>query len=423
MQQQSVKSLLCLFLLLSVVAGCSGQDATPTPIVIVVTPGPTQAGVITVVVTPPPPQSEPTTEEVTPPPVEPKPTTQVEPSPPPTSSIELRDATFARGLSEEMQPVDPTTDFAPDETIHLSLRISGRPEEGVVTARFYWRDSFIAEAGVDLADVNSELIFSIGEDTYAGYILTHEDPFPVSDRYRAEVFYGDQPLGEYAFRVVPPEGAIPSQVSEVTLALGADENYVPIEPTGTFAFDQTVYLVGGGDLGLATWLQADWYISGELDEAGTRSLSLEENAPDVGFAFSYLPDGGWPPGEHFVVLTMNDQEVGRYSFTVISSGGAAPLDEAAFWNAFPAPEDAEVVEVAEDFDVGFATAMTEPEIFDAYAAWLQEQGWQQQPPTEARAALPHQVWQKDGAELLIEIQGLDEEGRTIVWVQLTATHE
>lgn len=33
--------------------------------------------------------------------------------------------------------------------------------------------------------------------------------------------------------------------------------------------------------------------------------------------------------------------------------------------------------------------------------------------------LAHETWRKDGAELLIEIQGVDEEGRTIVWVQLT----
>jgi hypothetical protein len=32
--------------------------------------------------------------------------------------------------------------------------------------------------------------------------------------------------------------------------------------------------------------------------------------------------------------------------------------------------------------------------------------------------LPHQTWRKDGVELLIEIQGLDEEGRTIVWLRM-----
>ena len=391
-----VLSLLVLSLAL---LSCGGGE-TPTPVVLVATATPAQAEAVTVVVTPPPPAEATATTA-------------------PTAGLEIREATFAHGLSEQMEPIDPGSDFMPDETIYLSLQIKGRPKEGVVTARFYWRDTFIAEADVDLSDVNSGLLFSIGEDTYAGYTLTHEQPFPLSDQYRAEVFYDGQPLGSYAFRVVPPPEAIPSQISQVTLALGADENYNPIEPTTTFAFDEAVYLVGRGDLGISTWLQADWYVNGELDDAGTRSLTLEENHSDVGFSFSYLPEGGWPPGEHVVVLTMNDQEVGRYTFTIVSSGGAAPLDKVAFWDAFPLPDDAEIVPVVEGYDLGFATTMIEPQLFDLYAAWLRDQGWQQQAPTEAMQGRPHQRWRKDGAELLIELQGLDDQGRTVAWLQLT----
>lgn len=386
MNKSRWKLLLALLVLLSALVGC-GEQATPEPIIIVVTP---------------PPQGGSGGQDAQPP-----------------APVQLLEVTFAHGLSEEMQPVNPGTDFAPDETVYLSLKIKGRPEQGVVTARFYWRDSFITEAGINLADVNSGLLFSFGEDTYAGYTLTHDDPFPLSDKYRAEVFYNDQLLGTYPFRVVGPPAAIPSQITQVTLALGADESYNPIQPTTTFGFDETVYLVGRGDLGVATWLQADWYVDGQLDAAGTRSLSAEENLSGVGFVFSYLPEGGWPPGEHSVVLVMNDQEVGRYPFTVISTAGAAPLDEAAFWDAFPLPDDAEVVPVVEGYDLGFATALSEPQVFDYYAAWLRQQGWQQQAPTEAMQTLPHQVWRKDGAELLIEIQGLDEQGRTVVWAKLT----
>jgi hypothetical protein len=290
-------------LILLTLLGCGGADATPTPIIVVVTPAPPQSDV-TVVVTSPRAEVQPTAEVVQP--------------PPPEAGIEILEATFAHGLTENMEPVDPGADFTPDETVYLSLRIKGRPKEGIVSARFYWHDSSIAEASVDLADANSGLIFSIGEDTYAGYTLTHEEPFLLSDQYRAEVFYNDQPLGTHSFRVVPLPEAIPSQINQATLALGADENYNPIEPTTSFAYDQEVYLVGEGDLGLDTWLQADWYVNGQLDEAGTRSLTLEESISGAVFTFSFLPEGGWPAGEHFVVLTMNDQEVGRYSFTTAS---------------------------------------------------------------------------------------------------------
>jgi hypothetical protein len=116
---------------------------------------------------------------------------------------------------------------------------------------------------------------------------------------------------------------------------------------------------------------------------------------------------------------MNDQVVGSYNFAIVSSDGAPAFDADAFWSELPAPDDAEGVEVLEGYDVGFVTAMTEPEIFDAYASVLGEQGWQQQAPTEAMETLPHQVWRTEGAELLIEIRGMDTEGRTIVWMQLT----
>jgi hypothetical protein len=295
MKRHSVKLMLGLLLLLALLVGCGGE--APTPIVIVVTSPPSQPTPTAAV-------------------VQPTPTAEVVQPPPPAAGIEIVEATFAHGLGDDMQPVNPGADFVGNETIYLSLKIKGRPKEGVVTARFYWRDTPIAEAGVDLADVNSGLLFSVGEDTFAGYTLTHQDPFPVSDKYRADVSSNDQPLGTYAFRVIPPPDAIPSQVKQVTLAKGADENYNPVEPTTTFATDETVYLVGRGDLGLDTWIQADWYVSGQLDEAGTRSITLQENASDVGFSFSFLPEGGWPSGEHLVVMTMNDQEVGRYSFTV-----------------------------------------------------------------------------------------------------------
>lgn len=300
MNRKMLNGLLGLFVLLFVSAGCGGEE-TPSPVVVVASPTP-QVEVATAVVTPPPDQPAPATE--VPQPAE------------PAADVEVKEATFAHGLTEEMQPVDPGADFDPTETIYLSIKIKGRPKEGVVTAQFYWRDDFIAEADVDLADVNSGLIFSIGEDTFVGYTLSHESPFPVSEGYRAEVFYNGKALGAYDFRVVPPAEAIPTQITSVTLAKGADENYDPVEPATEFTHAEAVYLVGHGDLGIATWLQAEWYMAGQLDEAGTRNFSIDENAADVGFAFSYLPEGGWPAGEHFVALTVNGKEIGQYTFTV-----------------------------------------------------------------------------------------------------------
>jgi len=288
--------LLALALLSSALAGCGGG-----PITVVVTSEP-PSGVVTVVVTPEPPTGQVALAATEPPRV--------------PAAVEVLETTFAHNLSEQMEAVDPGTSFAPDETVYLSVKIKGRPKAGVVTAHFLLGDTLIAEASVDLADVNSGLLFSVGENTYAGYTLSHTEPFPLSDNYRADLFYDGAPLGSSAFQVVPPAGAIPSQITQVVLAKGTDADYNPIEPATVFAPGETVYLVGRGDLGLATWLQAEWYVGGQLDDAGTRSLTLEENYQDVAFSFSFVPEGGWPAGEHWVVLLMNDREVGRYTFTI-----------------------------------------------------------------------------------------------------------
>ena len=234
----------------------------------------------------------------------------------PTAGIEISEVTFAHGLTEEMRAIDPGNDFAPDETVYLSVTIKGRPKSGVVTARFHWHDLTIAEASADLADVNSGVLLSIGESTYVGYNLSLDDPFPISGFYRADLFYDDIPLDSYEFHVVPPSDAIPSIVKKVTLARGVDENNNATEPTTSFKADDTVHLVASGDLGLSTWIQADWLVDDRLDEDCTRSLTLYENAPDNSFWFSCRPADGWPSGTHRVVLTMNDQEVGTYPFTV-----------------------------------------------------------------------------------------------------------
>ncbi len=365
-----------------------------------------QPAVITVVVTSPP-------SETSPAPEAPSPTAPVV-----DAGIEILEATFAHGLSDDMQPIEPGSAFAPDETIYLSLKVKGRPKEGTVTARFYYGDTFIAEAGIDLADSNSGLLFSFGEDTYLGYTLTHEQDFPAGEDYRAEVFYGDGALATYPFRVVAPVGAIISRVTDVLLALGADDNYDPVNPTTIFAFDEEVYLVGEGDLAAGSSLQAEWYVEGQLDEAGTRVLTLDQDIPQAGFVFSFLPEGGWPPGEHWVVLTLDAEEIARFPFLIIDSGGAAPLVEPDFWDAFPVPDDAEGVEVVEGIDLGFATAMSESQLLEYYAAWLRSQGWELVAAQGASGLI--QDWTKDDARLHLEVQGIDDQGRAVIWVQFEA---
>jgi len=121
-----------------------------------------------------------------------------------TTQIEVSDVVFAKSLGENMEPVDPTDTFYPNEPVNVSVVINGRPKSGVVTGNFYYGDQFIAGTSVDLGDTNSGVIFSIGQDTYVGFTLSHDTDFPVSDQYFIEVLINDQKLGDYRFAVVEP---------------------------------------------------------------------------------------------------------------------------------------------------------------------------------------------------------------------------
>jgi len=243
-----------------------------------------------------------------------------------TARLELLDVTFAHGLTEEMTPIQPGNTFAPDETIHLSIKLKGTPKEGLVTAHFFFQDQEISAATVDLAQARKEqgLIFAIGGNTFVGFSLTPEEPFPIDQDYRAEVLLNDAPAGTYPFAVVPPADAIPSRVRQATLAQNVTEDYQPVDPTNTFAPTDEVFLVGRMDLGIFSTLEANWFVRDTLDEDGTRTLTAQENLEDTEFYFSFLPEDGWSEGEHQVVLLIDGQEVSRYTFTVSKAAAAGP---------------------------------------------------------------------------------------------------
>jgi hypothetical protein len=276
---------------------------------------------------------------------------------PPPAGIEIRKAVLAHDIDDDHKPVNPDTEFTPDEKIWLSITLKGRPKKGVVSVQFYLHDDLLVEAEGDLADVNSSVIFSIGEDTYLNFWLTGDDTLPISQAYRADVFCDGDLVDSYTFSVVPPEDAMPAVIHEVTLARGVDDDYNPIEPSTTFAPDEEVFLVGRADIGLYTWLRVRWYVDGELDEAGTRRFTATENKADAGFFFSHLPEGNWPEGEHEVVLTVNDEEIGRYTFTVREMA-LVPFEDSAGIFAISYPPDFDDIE--ESLDAGYTCTFDAP---------------------------------------------------------------
>lgn len=80
-----------------------------------------------------------------------------------------------------------------------------------------------------------------------------------------------------------------------------------------------MHVVIAGDVGIRSWVQAEWKVGDAIVDEGTRSLTFKENAKETHFVFSFLPSGGWPVGKHEVILTANDEMVATKSFTITES--------------------------------------------------------------------------------------------------------
>ena len=231
--------------------------------------------------------------------------------------VEIAEVVFAKSLSENMEPVDTTATYDPSEQVNVSVRINGRPKEGVLSAKFMYLDSLIAETSNDLALVNSEVIFSVGENTFAGFYLTHEEPLYISPNYRVDIFINDKPAGEYTYSVIPPTDAIKTVVSRTELAKGVTDLIDPVEPTTVFAPVDSVYFIGNGDFGRLSWLQTDWIVEGDqLVEDCSQLIMVDKNLPQDRFYFICTIEGGWPTGTHKVILTVDDVVITEVTFTV-----------------------------------------------------------------------------------------------------------
>jgi len=116
--------------------------------------------------------------------------------------IIINSMVLAKGVTEEYEPVDPTTQFAPMDSIYAILELKGRPSSGTITAKWYLGSDLMVEVPYDLATVNEGILFSIGENTYIKFYIEPNEPLPVSTDYRLELYSGDTKIGQYPFSVV-----------------------------------------------------------------------------------------------------------------------------------------------------------------------------------------------------------------------------
>ena len=116
--------------------------------------------------------------------------------------IEVKEVVLAKSLGQNMEPVNPSTTFLPTEPISVSVKLNGRPKKGTVEAQFYYGDQFVAGNTVDVASANSGVLFSVGENTFAGFTLSHDQAYPVTDQFYVKILIDGKEFGKYPFAIV-----------------------------------------------------------------------------------------------------------------------------------------------------------------------------------------------------------------------------
>lgn len=230
--------------------------------------------------------------------------------------IQITGAFLSRRLDSDLQPVNPAVVFTPEESIYLTLRISGHPKSGNLSTRFFYGNQFIGGSSIDLTGSDDNLLRRIGQNSQAAFPLRYPQALLISPYYSVEVFINDQLVADIPFEVQPPADAIPTRVESILMAKDKDGELQPLTVDEAFDPQDMVFLIGQGDFGRLSWLQAEWYIGDDLVQQCTTYLSMTRNYNNERFLFQCALDEGWPPGTHAIVLVADDEIITREVFEV-----------------------------------------------------------------------------------------------------------
>ena len=190
------------------------------------------------------------------------------------------------------------------------VRLDGLPKTGVVTGVFSFRGEEFARTSSDMADRRNKV--QAGGDTFVTFNVA---PAPgtkylIGTSYLVKVLLDGKVDGSIGFSVVPPKGTFATKALRSQLV--ADDGTV----RKIFSPQETVKIQVAADLGMDSWVEATWKVSGRVDPHGTQSATVTKPARNGVLSFAHRPTGGWPVGKHSVSLVIDDRPAGEVSVTV-----------------------------------------------------------------------------------------------------------
>jgi len=219
----------------------------------------------------------------------------------------------ATALDKDYKAVSTTETYTPTQTFHLSVQVSNLEKGSTLLAKWYQGDELFKEYPYTSDKAGSG---------YVGFSLNPKKTWPIG-AYKAEVYLGDELAQTVQFSVVPPNDAVPSRITQVTLARGMDDKLTPIDPTITFQEADTVNAVIAGDFGIYSQVRCEWYLNGELSKETITTITMQENASKTAVACKLKPP--LPAGTQQVKVYLDGNVARALDFAVLAgTTGAIP---------------------------------------------------------------------------------------------------
>lgn len=231
-------------------------------------------------------------------------------SPATASGLIVESVVLARGADDPLNPSGRTTNFVGVDTVSAVVRLDGRPNVGVVTGVFFFRGQEVNRTSFDMKD--SRGVTQLEGDTFVTFTFApvRGTKLPIGTSYKLKILLDGKVDGSIGFSVQPPKGTLPSKAIR---SQTFDQNR---KPRQVFAPDETVTVQLVGDLGLDSWIEVEWKVSGKIDPDGTQLATVTKPARNGVITFSHRPARGWPIGKHSLSLVMDDRPAGEVSFTI-----------------------------------------------------------------------------------------------------------
>ncbi|HBE72376.1 MAG TPA: hypothetical protein DDW52_29935 [Planctomycetaceae bacterium] len=112
----------------------------------------------------------------------------------------IESAQFGKAVSDSDQLSEVGNEFRPMDAIYLKVSLDSRPKSGSLSCKFYFGKQLITTVAADLAELAARELPE-GLNAYGLFTLKPTSPFPISDDYRAEIFYNDNLLGRFDFEI------------------------------------------------------------------------------------------------------------------------------------------------------------------------------------------------------------------------------